>query len=88
VSFKNYKNDQENRPHDLTIQTEPYDDDDDDDDDDDVDDDEPDVPVAEGWTWDAAKQTFTWQGTPSATVEMLAGGDIDLERVQIRFTIN
>lgn len=65
----------------ITIQTEPYDDDD-------VDDDEPDVPVAEGWTWDAAKQTFTWQGTPSATVEMIACGDIDLERVQIRFTID
>ena len=50
--------------------------------------DEPDTPVAEGWTWDAAKHTFTWQGTPSATVEMLASGDIDLESVKIRFTIN
>lgn len=70
----------------ITIQTEPYEYEDDDEEDDD-DEYEPYIPVAEGWTWDAAKNTFTWQGTPSATVEMLANGDIDLERVQIRFTI-
>ena len=39
-------------------------------------------------TWDAAKRTFTWQGTPSATVEMLASEEIDLENVQIQFTID
>ena len=71
----------------ITIQTEPYDDDDDEEEDVDEEEDEPYVPVAEGWTWDAAKRTFTWQGTPSAIVEMIACGDIALERVQIRFTI-
>ena len=49
--------------------------------------DEPD-PIAEGWTRDAAKYTFTWQGTPPATVEMVAGGKIKLENVQILFTID
>ena len=68
----------------ITIQTEPYEYEDDDEEDDEY---EPYIPKAEGWTWDAAKQTFTWQGTPSAAVEMLANGDVDLERVQIRFTI-
>ena len=65
----------------ITIQTDPYEYEDDDDEY------EPYIPVAEGWTWDAAKHTFTWQGTPSATVEMIASGVIYLERVQIRFTI-
>ena len=37
---------------------------------------------------DAAKHTFTWQGTPAATVEMLAVGDVNLESVQIQFTID
>ena len=55
---------------------------------DDEEEDEPDTPVAEGWTWDAAKHTFTWQGTPAATVEMLAVGDVNLESVQIQFTID
>lgn len=50
-------------------------------------DEEPGTPVAEGWTWDAAKRTFTWQGTPSAAVEMIASGEVDLENIQIRFTI-
>ena len=49
--------------------------------------DAPDTPIAEGWTWDAAKHTFTWQGTPSTAVEMLAVGDINLDSVQIQFTI-
>jgi hypothetical protein len=62
----------------ITIQTDPYEDEDE----------EPGTPVAEGWAWDAAKHTFTWQGTPSATIEMIASGDIDLESVQIRFTID
>ena len=61
----------------ITIQAEPYEEDE-----------EPDIPVAEGWTWDAAKRTFTWQGTPSATVEMLASEEIELENVQIQFTID
>lgn len=51
-------------------------------------DEEPDTPVAEGWTWDSAKLVFTWQGTPSATVEMIAGGDIDIACTQITFTID
>ena len=70
----------------ITIQTDPYVYEEDDEEDDDEY--EPYIPVAEGWTWDAAKNTFTWQGTPSATVEMIASGGIDLERIQIRFTIN
>ena len=64
----------------ITIQTDPYERDDDEE--------APVIPVAEGWTWDAAKHTFTWQGTPYATVEMLAGGKVNLESVQIRFTVN
>jgi len=64
----------------ITIQTDPYEEDDEED--------APDTPVAEGWTWDAAKHTFTWQGTPAATVEMLAVGDIDLQSVQIQFTMD
>jgi hypothetical protein len=64
----------------ITIQTDPYEEDDEEN--------EPDTPVAEGWKWDAAKHTFTWQGTPSAAVEMLAGGDVNLESVQISFTID
>ena len=59
----------------ITIQSEPYDE-------------EPDIPVAKGWTWDAAKRTFTWQGTPSATIEMLACEEIELENIQIQFTID
>jgi len=51
-------------------------------------DEEPDTPIAEGWTWDASKRTFTWQGLPAATVEMFANGEIDLENVQISFTVN
>ena len=62
----------------ITIQTDPYEDEDE----------EPGTPVAEGWTWDTAKHTFTWQGTPSAAVEMLASDDVDLESVQISFTID
>ena len=64
----------------ITIQTDPYERDDDEE--------APVIPVAEGWTWDAAKHTFTWQGTPYATVEMLASGKVNLESVQIRFTVN
>ncbi len=60
----------------ITIQTDPFDDD------------EPDTQIAEGWTWDAEKLTFTWQGTPSATVDMIAGGDIYLENIQISFTVD
>lgn len=48
---------------------------------------EPYVPVAEGWTWDNEKNTFTWQGTPSEAVEMIAGNDVDMDRVQISFTV-
>ena len=77
----------------ITIQTETYKyddeyDDEDDEEDDEEYDDEPYIPVAEGWAWDAAENTFTWQGTPSATVDMFASGDIDLENIQIRFTID
>ena len=68
----------------ITIQTDPYEYEDDEEDDDEY---EPYIPVAEGWTWDAANHTFTWQGTPLATAEMIASEVIDLERVQIRFTI-
>ena len=50
--------------------------------------DEPETPIAEGWTWDAAKHTFTWQGTPAASVDMVAGGKIDLSNIQVSFTIN
>jgi hypothetical protein len=39
-------------------------------------------------TWDAAKRTFTWQGTPSATVEIIASEEFELENVQIQFTID
>lgn len=53
----------------------------------DEEDEKEDVPVAEGWSWDAANKTFTWQGTPSATVEMLASGKLNLEDIQIKFTI-
>ena len=62
----------------ITIQAASYDDEDDEEDA---------TPVAAGWTWDAAQHTFTWQGTPTDTVEMIAGGDVDLESVQIQFTI-
>ena len=65
----------------VTIQAASYDDEEDDEED------ATPVPVAENWTWDAAKNTFTWQGTPTSTIDMLAGGDIDLESVQIQFTI-
>ena len=41
-----------------------------------------------GDTWDAAKHTFTWQGTPSTTIEMIASEDIELENIQIGFTID
>jgi len=51
------------------------------------DDEEGATPVAAGWTWDAAQHTFTWQGTPATAVEMLAVGDVNLDSVQIRFTI-
>jgi len=55
--------------------------------DDEDEDDEPCLPVAKGWTWDAGESTFTWQGTPSATIEMMAGEDFHLEINQISFTI-
>ena len=61
----------------ITIQAASYDDEDDEDA----------TPVAAGWTWDAAQHTFTWQGTPATAVEMLAVGDVNLDSVQIRFTI-
>lgn len=51
------------------------------------DDEEDATPVAAGWTWDAAQHTFTWQGTPAASVEMLAVENVNLDSVQIRFTI-
>ena len=41
-----------------------------------------------GDTWDAAKHTFTWQGTPSTTVGMIASEDIELKHIQIRFTVD
>ena len=64
----------------ITIQAASYDDEDDEED-------EPKIPVADGWTWDAAQRTFTWQGTPATAVEMLAVEDVNLDSVQIQFTI-
>lgn len=62
----------------ITIQSSFYDEDE-----------EPDTPVAEGWTWDAAKFAFTWQGTPCATVEMIAGeNEVEIDGIQISFTID
>lgn len=66
----------------ITVETKSYDDEEEYEDEDEY------IPVAEGWTWDAAKHTFTWQGTPSTTVEMIASEDIELENIQIRFTID
>ena len=62
----------------ITIQAASYDDEDDEEDA---------TPVAAGWTWDAAQHTFTWQGTPATAIEMLAVEDVNLESVQIQFTI-
>ena len=53
---------------------------------DDEEDEEPYIPVAEGWTWDAENYTFTWQGTPTEVVDMIAG-DVNIDRVQISFTV-
>ena len=50
--------------------------------------DEPGIPVAEGWTWNNEKNTFTWQGTPSETVEMIASDDIDMDKIEISFTLD
>ena len=62
----------------ITIQAASYDDEDDEEDA---------TPIADGWTWDAAQRTFTWQGTPATAVEMLAVEDVNLDSVQIQFTI-
>ena len=62
----------------ITIQAASYDDEDDEEDA---------TPIADGWTWDAAQRTFTWQDTPATAVEMLAIEDVNLDSVQIQFTI-
>lgn len=71
----------------IEIQEKTYEDEDEDEEEEDEYED-PFIPIAKGWTWDATKRTFTWQGTPSATVEMPANGDIDIICAQIRFTID
>jgi hypothetical protein len=71
----------------IEIQEQTYEYEEEDEDEDEYEDEDPFI-IAKGWTWDAAKRTFTWQGTPSATVEMLANEDIDINCAQIRFTID
>ena len=48
---------------------------------------ESDTPVAKGWTWDEAKNTFTWQGTPATVVEMVADEEVNLCQIEVCFTI-